>query len=119
VRPRVSDEPVRMSPAAPIRPIYLVDWTTNWSSIDEVRSAQRALEEAVRRVLRRGLEIRCLQSLYLEDERRWLCLLASDSPATVALIADLAQIPQRYIRSGLNLYTDPPEGVEVLEGSAV
>jgi hypothetical protein len=114
----VLDQPVGMTPVAPIRPIYLIDWTTTWVSVDEVQCAQHALEEAARRVTSRGLDIRCLDSVYLPDERRWLCLLVADSPAAVELVADLAQIPHRHIRPGVDMMPDSSEDVDVVIGSA-
>jgi hypothetical protein len=92
-----------MECAGPSPQIFVVDWPATWSSLEEVLVAQRALEEATRRVALRGDSVRCLQSTFLPTERRWICVLEADNPAVVRLAVAMAQIPERHLRSGIDL----------------
>lgn len=92
-----------MVTASEAAPIFVVDWTTVWSSSDEVTAAYRALAEASARMTARGVEVRCLHSVFVASEARWICLFAAPDESAAQMLAAMAQIPQRFIRVGVDL----------------
>jgi hypothetical protein len=81
------------------QPVFLVDWHSTWRSVEDVRVVHQAFSEAGRRLSRQGANVRSLYSVFVPVERRWICLFTASHQATARAAADLAQIPQRYIRS--------------------
>ena len=82
---------------------FLVDWVLPSMSMSDLRAAQRALEEASRRMASEGATVRCLRSTYLPGQQRWLCLFAADSAETVRKTHEMAQIPVRHIEEAVDL----------------
>jgi len=75
------------------RRLYLVEHDLRGLSPSQLASVHRALGEAVRRVKRRGSQIRYVQRIFMPDEQRCLCLFEADSPDLVRNINDIAQFP--------------------------
>lgn len=60
---------------------------------DGCHDMHRALDEAVRREIRRGGQIRYVQRIYAPDEHRCLCLFEAAGPELVRSVNDIAQFP--------------------------
>jgi hypothetical protein len=75
------------------RRLYLVEHDLRGLSSPQLASAHRALDEAVRRELRRGSPIRYLQRIDVPDEHRCLCLFEAAGPDLVRHVNDIAQFP--------------------------
>ena len=82
---------------------FVIDWTTVWTSVDEVRDAHRALAEACRRMAARGNDVRCLHSVFVASEGRWISFFTAQDRTVADTTADMAQIPQRVISAGVDV----------------
>ena len=56
-------------------------------------TVDRALDEAVRREIQQGRQIRCVQRIYAPAEHRCLCLFEATGPDVVRHVNDMAQFP--------------------------
>ena len=56
-------------------------------------TVDRALDEAVRREIQQGGQIRCVQRIYAPAEHRCLCLFEATGPDVVRHVNDTAQFP--------------------------
>jgi len=56
-------------------------------------TVDRALDEAVRREIQQGGQIRCVQRIYAPAEQRCLCLFEAPGPDVVRHVNDIAQFP--------------------------
>jgi hypothetical protein len=75
------------------RRLYLVEHDLRGLSPAQLASVHRALDEAVRREIRRGSQIRYLQRIDVPDEYRCLCLFEAAGPEVVRSVNDIAQFP--------------------------
>ena len=75
------------------RRLYLVEHDLRDLSPAQLAVAHRALEEAARRELERGGQIRYVQRIYAADEQRCLCLFEAAAPDLVRNVNDVAQFP--------------------------
>nr|WP_296773441.1 hypothetical protein [Rhodococcus sp. (in: high G+C Gram-positive bacteria)] len=95
---------------------FVVDWAASWSSIEEVRAAHRAFDQASKRVAARGIAIQCLHSVFVTGDSRWICLFTAQDSNAAGLTANLAQIPQRFIREGVEVMALPDRVSVALSG---
>lgn len=77
----------------PERQLYLVEHDLRGLSAAQLAGVHRALGEAVRREILRGIQIRYVQRIYAPDEQRCLCLFEAAGPELVRAVNDLAQFP--------------------------
>lgn len=89
---------------------FLVDWVLPAMSLSDLRAAQRALEEAGRRLTAEGEPVQCLQSTYVPAQRRWLCLFTAFSAEAVRRTHEIAQIPVSSVEEAIDL----PVGQQML-----
>jgi hypothetical protein len=89
------------------RRLYLVEYDLGGLSSPQLASVHRALGEAVRRELRRGSPIRCVQRIDVPDEHRCLCLFEAAGPDLVRSVNDIAQFPLARVVAVLS---SVPEG---------
>ena len=75
------------------RLLYLVEHDLRDLSPSQLAEVYRALGEAVRRAIRRGIRIRYVQRIYAPDEQRCLCLFEATGPEVVRAVNDIAQFP--------------------------
>ncbi|MGH3519036.1 MAG: nickel-binding protein [Haloechinothrix sp.] len=85
---------------------FLVDWVLPAVSLEDLRAAQRALEEAGRRLTAEGEPVRCLRSTYVPAAHRWLCLFAAPNEDAVRKTHEIAQIPAARIQEAIDLCVD-------------
>ncbi|MGE5292163.1 MAG: nickel-binding protein [Micromonosporaceae bacterium] len=86
--------------------LYLVEHDLRGLSSWQLAIVQRALGEAVRRANRRGRHIRYVQSLYVPDEQRLLCLFEAADPGLVRGVNDVAQFPLARVSAVLSSVPD-------------
>lgn len=85
------------------RRFFLVDSVLPAMSLSDLETAQRALEEAGRRMASEGEPVDCLRSTYLPRQRRWLCLFAADSADSVRKTHEIAQFPVHHVEEAVDL----------------
>lgn len=73
--------------------LFLVEHDLHGLSDAQRACAHDALEEAVRRELRRGHQIQYLQRIFAPAEHRCLCLFQARGPDAVRNVNDTAQFP--------------------------
>ena len=73
--------------------LYLVEHDLHGLSSPQRATVHRALDEAVRREIRQGRQIRYVQCIYAPAEHRCLCLFEATSPDVVRNVNDIAQFP--------------------------
>ncbi|MGH3449831.1 MAG: nickel-binding protein [Haloechinothrix sp.] len=82
---------------------FLVDWVLPAISLTDLRAAQHAVGEAGRRLTAEGEPVRCLQSIYVPSQQRWLCLFTAPSAGAVRRAHEIAQIPVSQIEEVVDL----------------
>ncbi|MPY78854.1 MAG: DUF4242 domain-containing protein [Actinophytocola sp.] len=82
---------------------YMVDWVLPPTQLMDLRTAQRAIDEAGRRLTEEGHRVRCLHSTYVPAQRRWVCVFTASSAETIRKIHEIAQLPVPRVESALNL----------------
>ena len=75
------------------RRLYLVELDLHGLSSPQRATVDRALDEAVRREIQQGGQIRCVQRIYAPAEHRCLCLFEATGPDVVRHVNDTAQFP--------------------------
>jgi hypothetical protein len=88
------------------RQLYLVEHDLRGLSSPQLASVHRALDEAVRRELRRGSPIRYVQRIDVPDEHRCLCLFEAPGPDLVRSVNDIAQFPLARVVAVLSSVPD-------------
>lgn len=82
---------------------YLVDRVLPPTQVVDLRTVQRALDEAGRRLTSNGHRVRCLYSTFVPAQRRWVCLFSADSEETVRKTHEIAQLPVPRVEPALYL----------------
>jgi hypothetical protein len=90
----------------PDRRLYLVEHDLGGLSPLQLASVHRALDEAVRREVRRGSPIRYVQRIDVPDEHRCLCLFEAPGPGLVRNVNDTAQFPLARVVAVLSSVPD-------------
>jgi hypothetical protein len=75
------------------RRLYLVEHDLHGLSSPQRATVLRALDEAVRRQIQQGRQIRYVQCIYAPAEHRCLCLFEAAGPDVVRNVNDIAQFP--------------------------
>jgi hypothetical protein len=75
------------------RRLYLVEHDLHGLSSPQLATVHRALDEAVRREIQQGRQIRYVQCIYAPAEHRCLCLFEATGPDVVRHVNDNAQFP--------------------------
>lgn len=88
------------------RRLYLVEHDLRGLSPAQLAGVHRALGGAVRREIRHGSRIRCLQRIYAPEEQRCLCLFAAPGPEAVRAVNDIAQFPLARVIAVLSSVPD-------------
>jgi|SRR6266496_2959864 len=83
--------------------IFLIDLAAASASGDDARVVHQAFEEASKRMVARGADVRMLVSTFVPAEQRWICVFTADDEEVARRTADMAQIPERHVRAGLDL----------------
>ena len=73
--------------------LYLVEHDLHGLSSLQRATVHRALDEAVRREIQQGRQIRYVQRIYALAEHRCLCLFEATSADVVRNVNDIAQFP--------------------------
>jgi hypothetical protein len=73
--------------------LYLVELDLHGLSTPQRATVDRAVDEAVRREIQQGRQIRCVQRIYAPAEHRCLCLFEATGPDVVRNVHDIAQFP--------------------------
>jgi Protein of unknown function (DUF4242) len=73
--------------------LYLVEHDLRGLSSPQRATVYRALDEAVRREIQQGRQIRYVQCIYAPAEHRCLCLFEATGPDVVRHVHDTAQFP--------------------------
>ena len=73
--------------------LYLVELDLHGLSSPQRATVDRALDEAVRREIQQGRQIRYVQCIYAPAEHRCLCLFEATGPDVVRHVNDIAQFP--------------------------
>jgi Protein of unknown function (DUF4242) len=73
--------------------LYLVEHDVHGLSSPQRATVHRALDEAVRREIQQGRQIRYVQRIYAPAEHRCLCLFEATGPDVVRNVNDIAQFP--------------------------
>lgn len=73
--------------------LYLVEHDLHGLSSLQRATVHRALDEAVRREIQQGRQIRYVQRIYAPAEHRCLCLFEATSAGVVRNVNDIAQFP--------------------------
>lgn len=73
--------------------LYMVELDLHGLSSPQRDTVDRALDEAVRREIEQGRQIRCVQRIYAPAEHRCLCLFEATGPDLVRHVNDIAQFP--------------------------
>jgi Nickel responsive protein SCO4226-like len=73
--------------------LYLVELDLHGLSLPQRATVDRALDEAVRREIQQGGQIRYVQRIYAPAEHRCLCLFEATGPDVVRHVNDTAQFP--------------------------
>lgn len=82
---------------------FIVDWVLPPTQLVDLQTAQRALDEAGRRLTADGHRVRCLYSTFVPEQRRWICLFSADSEETVRKTHEVAQLPVPRVAPALDL----------------
>jgi hypothetical protein len=82
---------------------FIADRVLPRTQLLDLRTAQRALDEAGRRLTADGHRVRCLHSTFVPAQRRWVCLFAADSEETVRKTHEIAQLPVPHLEPALGL----------------
>lgn len=82
---------------------FMVDWVLPPTQVVDLQTAQRALDEASRRLTEEGHRVRCLHSTYVPAQRRWVCVFSATSADAVRKTHEIAQLPVPRIETALNL----------------
>ena len=88
------------------RRLYLVEHDLRGLSPAQLAGVHRALDEAVRREIQRGGQIRYVQRIYAPDEHRCLCLFEAAGPELVRSVNDVAQFPLARVVAVLSSMAD-------------
>ena len=75
------------------RQLYLVEHDLYVLSSPQRATVHRALDEAGRREIQQGRQIRYVQCIYAPAEHRCLCLFEATGPDVVRNVNDMAQFP--------------------------
>jgi hypothetical protein len=81
----------------------MIDLTSSLTSAGEANDLHQAFGEAGRRMVARGADVRVVVSTFIAAELRWICLFTADDVEVARRTADLAQIPERHVRTGTDL----------------
>lgn len=73
--------------------LYLVEHDLHGLSSPQRATVHRALDEAVRREIQQGRQIRYVQRIYAPAEHRCLCLFEATGADVVRNVNDIAQFP--------------------------
>ena len=73
--------------------LYLVELDLHGLSTPQRATVDRALDDAIRREIQQGGQIRCVQRIYAPAEHRCLCLFEATGPDVVRHVHDTAQFP--------------------------
>ena len=73
--------------------LYLVEHDLHGLSSPQRATVHRALDEAVRREIQQGRQIRYVQRIYAPAEHWCLCLFEATGPDVVRNVNDIAQFP--------------------------
>jgi hypothetical protein len=82
---------------------YIVDWVLPPTQLVDLRTVQRALDEAGRRLTADGHRVRCLYSTFVPTQHRWVCLFSADGVDTVRKTYEIAQLPVPRVEPALDL----------------
>lgn len=82
---------------------FIVDWTLPPAKLVDLRAAQRAIDEAGRRLTADGERVRCVHSTYVPAQRRWLCVFSAESEDAIRKTHEIAQLPVPRIVEALDL----------------
>jgi hypothetical protein len=82
---------------------FIVDWTLSPAKLADLQAAQRAIDEAGRRLSAEGERVRCLHSTYVPTQRRWLCVFSAVSADAIRKTHEIAQLPVPRILEALDL----------------
>ncbi|MFF4763474.1 nickel-binding protein [Streptomyces sp. NPDC001292] len=85
------------------RRFFLVDRVLPTVGESDLQAAQRALDEAGRRLTADGEWVCCVHSTYVPSQRRWLCLFTASSAQVVRLAHEIAQIPVSRVDDAFEL----------------
>lgn len=85
------------------RRFFVVDRVLPAVGEPDLQAAQRALDEAGRRLSADGKWVCCVHSTYVPSQRRWLCLFAASSAQVVRLAHEIAQIPVSRVDEAVEL----------------
>lgn len=83
--------------------MFLIDLAASSASVDDAKVMHQALDEASKRMVARGADVRMLVSAYVPAEQRWICVFTADDEEVARRTADTAQIPERHVRAGVDL----------------
>jgi hypothetical protein len=86
-------------------PMFLIDLAASSVSVDDAKAVHQALEEASKRMVARGADVRMLVSVFVPADQRWICVFTADDEEVARRTADMAQIPERHVRAGSDLRT--------------
>lgn len=82
---------------------YIVDWILPPTQLVDLRTAQRAIETAGRRLTEDGHPVRCVHSTYVPAQRRWVCVFTAASAESVRKAHEIAQLPIPRIETALDV----------------
>lgn len=82
---------------------FMVDWVLPPTQLMDLQTAQRAIDEASRRLTEEGHRVRCLHSTYVPAQRRWVCVFSAASAEAIRKIHEIAQLPVPRVESALDL----------------
>ena len=86
--------------------LYLVELDLHGLSTPQRATVGRALDEAVRREIQQGRQIRCVQRIYAPAEHRCICLFEATGPDVVRNVHDIAQFPLARVISVVSSMPD-------------
>lgn len=81
----------------------MVDWVLPPTQLMDLQTAQRAINEASRRLTEEGHRVRCLHSTYVPAQRRWVCVFSAASAEAIRKIHEIAQLPVPRVENALDL----------------
>ena len=82
---------------------FIVDWVLPAAQLVDLPTAQRALDEAGRRLTADGHRVRCIHSTFVPAQRRWLCVFSADCEDTVRKTHAIAQLPVPRVEPAVHL----------------
>ena len=89
---------------------FIVDWVLSPAQPVDLSTAQRAIDEAGRRLTEQGEQVRCLHSTYVPTQRRWVCVFVASSEDAVRKTHEIAQLPVPHIEAALHVSTEQMAG---------